>query len=653
MTPAGLNARASALLVQARQRERLDAADARLVAWLCARAGAGDEFPLACVAAALCQACSSGSLCLPLDAASLEESVRDILGETEEDPGGVARVFLAGMAGGEYAGILGSARDPKPLILHAGRLFFHRHFHAEKTLAEDLRARLRVLPRFDAALLDAVLRDAPSLLTRRQKWALGAALRARVFILSGGPGTGKTTWIASWLGALLRLHALDPARVRLCAPTGRAAQRLQESLRASADEAVPRVRVETLHTLLGYQPYSGRFARTAEDPLDADWVLLDEASMADAFLLAALVRALPPHAGLVLVGDADQLPSVEAGSALRELLPPRAGARDGGAELPEETWEALEKWIPGEVPASAKRPRSTGLPPSVTLDESRRAGGDILRLAARVNQGDAEGVLQVLGEPLPVPEGFADETAGKKSVARLRASGEDLAQGLPAVAQAYAASVFLNRRVQGRTYPEWLNAFRAAPEAGEEALLPVLWEFVAAARILAPARRGPLSTERLNRLLGAALLPLFSPGLASEPRPGAAFHGAPVLITRNDARTGLANGESGLWLRGARGLQAYFPRPEGWLRLPAALVPAFESGFASTVHKSQGSEYDQVLLVLPEAGNRLLAREILYTGITRAKARVRVYASDAALREAVQRPLRRDSGLRGWFTGTD
>ncbi|MCD6023882.1 MAG: recD [Fibrobacteria bacterium] len=652
MSLPGPGGRTEALLARARERERIDAADARLIAWLCARGNLREDFPLACAAAALCQACSSGSLCLPLDAASLSEGLRDILGESEEDPEAVGRAFLAGLAAGEYAGVVGSARDPKPLILHAGRLFFHRHFHAEKTLADDLRARLKLPPRFDPARLDAILREAPALLTRRQKWALGAALRTRLFLLSGGPGTGKTTWIASWLGALLRLHALDPARVRLCAPTGRAAQRLQESLRASSDEAVTRVRVETLHTLLGYQPYNGNFARTAGDPLDADWVLLDEASMADAFLLAALVKALPPQAGLVLVGDADQLPSVEAGSALRELLPPRTGPRGGAAELPDETWDALEKWIPGEVPPATERPRPMGLPPSVTLDESRRAGGDILRLAARVNQGDAEEVLRVLGEPLSFPEGFADDAGVEKSVARLSAPGEDFAQGLPALAQAYAASVFLARRVQGRTYPEWLNAFRAAPEAGEEALLPLLWKFLASARILAPARRGPLSAERLNRLLGAALHPLFSPGLAAEAQ-GTAFHGAPVLITRNDARTGLANGESGMWLRGARGLQACFPRPDGWLRLPAPLVPGFEPGFASTVHKSQGSEYEQVLLVLPEAGNRLLVREILYTGITRAKTRVRVYASDAALREAVQRPLRRDSGLREWFTGAD
>lgn len=648
MSLSGLSGRAAALLEQARERERIDAADVRLIAWLCAR-GEGDDVPLACAAAALCQACASGSLCLPLDA-GLAEGMRDVLGEAEKNPEAVARAFLAALAAGAYAGVVGSAREPGPLIAHKGRLFFHRHFHAERTLAEDLRARLRVPPRFDPARLDAVLRDAPALLTRRQKWALGAALRTRAFILSGGPGTGKTTWIASWLGALLRLHALDPARVRLCAPTGRAAQRLQESLRASAEKDVPRVRVETLHALLGYQPHSGRFARTAEDPLDADWVLLDEASMADAFLLAALVEALPPHAGLVLVGDADQLPSVEAGSALRELLPPRSGPPAGSAELPEETWQALENWIPQEVPAPQERPRPTGLPPSVTLDESRRAGGDILRLAARVNRGDAEGIFEVLGAAIPVSEGFAEGTA--KSVARLGAPGGDFAQGLPALARAYADAMFLTRRVEGRTYPEWLNAFRSAPEAEEEALLPVLWEFLSAARILAPARRGPLSAERLNRLLGAALHPVFSPGLPAEAQ-GAAFHGAPVLVTRNDARTGLANGETGMWLRGARGLQACFPRPHGWLRLPLSLAPAFEPGFASTVHKSQGSEYDQVLLVLPEEGNRLLAREILYTGITRAKTRVRIYAADAALREAAERPLRRDSGLREWFTGAD
>jgi exodeoxyribonuclease V alpha subunit len=400
--------------------------------------------------------------------------------------------------------------------------------------------------------------------------------------------------------------------------------------------------VETLHTLLAYQPYSGRFARTADDPLDADWVLLDEASMADAFLLAALVKALPPTAGLVLVGDPDQLPSVEAGSVLRELLPD-----DGAAELSEETWNTLNTLFPEDAPVPGEKRAATGLPPSVTLNESRRATGDILHLASAIKTGEEEKVLGVLGDPLPLAEAFSSAAP----VARLFAPAEDFARALPDLLEAYADALFLKRRVRGKTYGEWLDTFRTAPATEEEALLPILWEFHTAARILAPARRGPLSAERVNRLLSARLEPLFS--LRGEDGRGA-FHGAPVLITRNDARTGLANGESGLWLHsgksGSRGLQAYFPRPGCWLRLPAALLPAFETGFASTVHKSQGSEYNLALLVLPEAGNRLLARETLYTGVTRARDRVLIFASEASLREAARHLLRRDSGLRGWFT---
>src|SRR5690606_16624621 len=151
------------------------------------------------------------------------------------------------------------------------------------------------------------------------------------FVLAGGPGTGKTTWTAAWLRALLRIPGVDASRVRLCAPTGRAAQRLSESLRATLagnhddarDVAAAGLQATTLHTLLGWRSFEGRFARDPEDPLDADWVLLDEASMADVFLLAALVRALKPGARLVLAGDPGQLPAVEAGAVLGELLPER------------------------------------------------------------------------------------------------------------------------------------------------------------------------------------------------------------------------------------------------------------------------------------------------------------------------------------------
>src|SRR5690606_5303308 len=184
------------------------------------------------------------------------------------------------------------------------------------------------------------------------------------------------------------------------------------------------------------------------------------------------------------------------------------------------------------------------------------------------------------------------------------------------------------------------------PREEEPALLDILWRRASRARVLAPLRRGAVSAERANRILRARLEPSWRrPGDAR----GAGFHGAPILVTRNDDRAGLSNGDVGLWLEPEDGAAVFFPRsgaPGGWLRLPVALMPPHELGFASTVHKSQGSEYDAVLLLLPEPGNRLLARETFYSAVTRARSSVHVFAATEALREAVSRTLRRHGGLR-------
>ena len=574
-----------------REEEILDTADLRIVDMLSNMAQAEDDSALRETLMALSMACEEGSLCLPSPGLS------------------------------KYS-IIGGPADPTPLILHRDRLYFHRHFHAEKSIAEGL---LRLLnlgsvpcdPKTVESVLREILEDKPLRtgdgqplrLTEKQKQALDVALGQRVFLLSGGPGTGKTALTASLLRGLIRLRKLDPQRIRLCAPTGRAAQRLQESLQQSLlslgdlpadhpDARLLNLPVETLHRLLGYHPSSGRFARHPGDPLHADLVLLDEASMADAFSLSALVQALQPNAALILVGDADQLPAVGTGSVLSELLPMDRKSGLGAAI------------------------------PTVILDRSHRARQDLLDFAEAINNGDAETVLQ--RPRLDAPEG-------------------DFANALPGLLDKYADSVFRDKKVQGKNYMEWLQVARKSQDAGSiPAALSALMEILGSERILACLRHGPLGCERVNTLLRRKLEPLFDPSQGKGHF--SAFHGAPLLITRNDTRTGLSNGEIGIWLRDRQGLTAWFQRGGEWLRFPAAFLPSWESAFATTVHKSQGSECDEVLLILAEEGNRLLTREILYTAVTRARKSVRIFGSELALREAVANRLQRWSGLRDYFS---
>jgi exodeoxyribonuclease V alpha subunit len=602
--------------------ETLDAADLGVVDMLCQRAGMPEDAVLRIALTRLAQACEEGSLCLPMPETGLGDPAR-------------------------YAAIVGNASEPKPLILHKDRLYFHRHFHAERKLAEGFLERLRQGPvSCDLAAARTVLHEilkthplqtlrtpgkisSPLELTEGQKWALAASLRERIFLLSGGPGTGKTALTASLLRALIRLRHLEPSRIRLCAPTGRAAQRLQESLRSSLaslgelppgdpDAHLLDIHVETLHRLLGYHPPSGRFARNPDDPLQADLVLLDEASMADAFTLSALVQALPPETTLILVGDADQLPAIESGSVLSELLPSKRRP-----SLSTETWKWVAECFPETAPGAEKQSAQETVP-AVILNTSHRAEKSLQELAEAIQKGDAETVLKKL---------------------HLQNSESDLAATLVPLLTEYSQSLFLEQRVRNRTYVEWLQLAREVP--GDVGVLSALMEFLNRERILTCARYGGLGCEHINALIQKNLEPLFETQMNGRRSRG--FHGAPILITRNDAATGLSNGEIGIWLRGRSGLTAYFQHGQEWRSFPAAFLSSWELAFATTVHKSQGSECDAVLLVLSESGNRLLTREILYTAVTRARKSVKVFGSEVALREAVNNPLRRYSGLREYF----
>jgi exodeoxyribonuclease V alpha subunit len=684
-------------LERAVAKEWLDAADIRLVEILCAKTAPSGADPdaLALVIAALCRTCAEGGLCLTFGEKELTGLLRELLsatgtpglgaadetGEASETASVLVAHFLADAESGRLEAILGSPEAPRPLLRTRDNLYFHRHWFAEMTVAEALRAR-RNPPAGEAPPDTAVLRDvlretleknplrprgpgAPPLeLASRQKWALVAALRERVFVLSGGPGTGKTTWTASWLRALLRLPGVSPDRVRLCAPTGRAAQRLQESLRASfenaaretetglpnPDAAAREIPVTTLHTLLGYHAQLDRFARGTGDPLDADWVLVDEASMVDVFLLAALMRALPAAARLILVGDADQLPPVDAGSVLGDLLPGDRLPRLGAASR-----EAMAAIFPGDADALPTLPLAGACPESaissVMLDVSHRAAGSVVPLAAAVLAGDPDKVLRTLGASI-APQDAAGAFVTDKPVARIAAKGvgprenERLPVAITATLHAWSDALYKGRIESGWTFAAWLDAFRMVTRDEEAGIAGILWKFVLGARVLAPLRQGTLSTTNANRILRARLEPEW--GKRGD-TPGQGFHGAPILITRNDRSTGLSNGEIGLWLEAAGGAAVFFQRtdlPGGWLRLPVSQLPAHEPGFAVTVHKSQGSECDEVLLILPEAGNRLLARETLYTAVTRARKAVRVFGSEESIREAVERKLRRQGGLR-------
>jgi exodeoxyribonuclease V alpha subunit len=518
----------------------------------------------------------------------------------------------------------------QPLVLDGERLYLRRYWRDETLVAHAVRARARSLRTVDSAQarhwLDILFaserrHDGPDW----QKLACAVALRGAVAIITGGPGTGKTYTVARLLALLFAMAPdAERQRVALAAPTGKAAARLKQSIDKALTELADKVggalplreltarmgAARTLHSLLGARPDTRAFAHHKGNLLDVDVLIVDEASMVHLEMMSALLDALPEGAILILLGDKDQLASVEAGAVLGDLC---RDAQAGGYTAATVAYgvEASGETIPvdyhGDAGALAQQ--------TVMLRESRRFGGPIGQLALAVNNGDAARAEQVLraGGALRWIE-----HAHQHHVVQLAVDG-------------YAAYLGLIGAGPGaRGHVEWVR--------------DVLLGFEAF-RILCAVREGEWGVAGLNdaiaqRLEGAGLIR----------RRGEWYVGRPVMITRNDYGTGVFNGDIGLTLGDpARpgSLRVYFLEGEQVRSVLATRLRHVDTAYAMTVHKSQGSEFRHTVLVLPNERGAMIARELIYTGITRASAEFTlVTPGSAILAEAIARRTRRASGLR-------
>ena len=490
------------------------------------------------------------------------------------------------------------ATERRPLVLDGhGRLYLERFWTAEHDTATGiLRLATAAFPAPDG--LEAALdRLFPSSAFRddRPRAAARAALRHRLCVVTGGPGTGKTTTVAAVVALLVELGVAAPGRIVLAAPTGKAAARLQEAVqqemqaeregRAALVTEVPAMdsfpaEASTVHRLL---------ARARGGPLPVDALVLDEASMVDITLMARVLTALPDGARLILLGDASQLASVQPGSVFADLC--RAG-REIESLAPCVT-ELVHNWRFGEA-------------------------GGIGRIAGAVRRGDADGVLTALRDP-PGDAGSAPEL-----------------RPLPDPA-AFERLVF---RIADERFAPHVRAVRqwTGPPGDDASPMQPF-------RVLCAHRVGPFGAERFNRLVEQRLR-RHGLVLAHDDF----YPGRLVLVTRNDPRTGLSNGDTGIVLRDANGrIRVWFPElgdAEGQPRLISpARLPPHESFFALTVHRAQGSEYNEVAVVLGTPDSRVATRELLYTAVTRARRRVVIHASEESVAAAVARVTERSSGL--------
>ena len=601
----------------------LSAADVHVAVRL-GRMGREDSEDVLFVAALAVRAVRSGSVCLEL--ARMREigidadETRD--GATGIDPAtlpwpDIDRVLTAlrrsPLICGGQSGPLRPLRIVEADAEGGALLYLDRYYQQEQTLRRVLTERSADHPAIDTELvraqLDRLFADPLGDGPDRQRLAAALAATHWTTVVAGGPGTGKTHTIARIL-ALLTAHRgaspkLPALRIALAAPTGKAAARLQEAVREQAAVlGLPELTASTLHRLLGWQRgRTTRFRHHEHNRLPYDVVVVDETSMVSLTMMSHLFSALRPDTRLVLVGDPDQLASVDAGAVLADLV---AGPVSGA---PNEALRAVlgEVDLPG-----AQAPSLTDLEQRrlqggiVRLTRGRRFGGRIADLAVAVRAGDADTALAIL-----------------------RAGGDDVSLCAPDDTRAVRADV-----------TSAALAVTAAAEAGDASGALTALE---SHRLLCAHRQGPFGVERWDRMAAEWAA---AGGAGPEGPQSVWYPGQPLLVTANDHEARIYNGDTGVIIRRPDGsLRAALQRGSEPYLVHPTQFPAVVTVFAMTIHRSQGSQYDTISVVLPEPESTLLTRELLYTAITRARTHVRIIGTEDSIRAAIGRRVLRASGL--------
>jgi exodeoxyribonuclease V alpha subunit len=608
---------AGGLLARFNRARVLAAADVHVARRLGRLGEEGDESVLLAAALAV-RALRAGSVCLEVAAAA---------GHTAVD--GVEPATVASLPWPEPAAWLGALeRSPlvaagpagavdRPLRLVDGLLYLDRYWRQERTIADALDAAARrPPPAVDGVRLSAAVRRLfPGQEADRQRLAAVVAAHRWVSVLAGGPGTGKTTTVAKLL-AVLADQPGPGLRVALAAPTGKAAARLTEAVAAVTGglneqdrDRLGALKATTLHRLLGWKPGSrGRFRHDRHHRLPYDVVVVDEASMVSLTLMSRLVEALRTDCRLVLVGDPDQLASVEAGAVLGDLVAreSEAGAPTGGAPTGGAAQPAAEDLADLD---DAERAAALG-GGVVRLSFVHRFSGGIKQLAEAVRAGSAAAVLAVLEDG---PDGVEHLDVDPATATRLDAVRED----------AVAAGVALTEAAVAGDAPGALDRLERH-------------------RLLCAHREGTYGVERWSLRIEEWL----RQAIEGYARDGRWYVGRPLLVTANDYQLRLFNGDTGVVVDADGSARAAFRRDGTVDLLPVSRLSEVQTVHAMSVHRSQGSQFDRVTLVLPPADSPLLTRELLYTAITRAKEHVRIVGTSDALAAAVERPITRASGLR-------
>lgn len=503
-----------------------------------------------------------------------------------------------------------------PLVLQQKRLYLHRMWRSEGEVVDFILRQQLAVPVDENILHRTLDRYFGQQSEDWQKIAAAVAITRQVAVISGGPGTGKTTTVARLLACLLEISS-GALRIELAAPTGKAAARLTESLGKALkglmlDESL-KIRfpaeATTLHRLLGAQPGSQRMRYHAGNPLHLDVLVVDEASMVDLPMLANLIAALPPQARVIFLGDRDQLASVEAGAVLGDIC--RCAELGYSPARADELTRLTGCAVSGHEDPTASIVRD-GI---CLLRKSYRftATSGIGQLAEAVNAGNVQRTRVI----------FSEEYGDLRRCGL--SSSEEYQQLLDDCATGYRR--YLTLLADGGSPAEVLSAFGHF-------------------QVLCALREGPFGVTGLNERIEATLRKrgLIPRGSREN---GKWYVGRPVMIARNDRSLGLFNGDIGIaMLNEERALKVFFPLPDGSIKaVQPSRLPPHETAWAMTVHKSQGSEFEHTLMVLPAQMTPVLTRELVYTGITRARQLLTLYADSSVFSGAIKMRTQRRSGL--------
>ncbi len=514
--------------------------------------------------------------------------------------------------------IIGRPGELKPLILDDNaRLYLYRYWLYEQKLAENIKSRLSISPGINIEILrQSVRRFFKFDDDIEQIIAAVSACLSGFCVISGGPGTGKTSLVIKIIALLLENAENADLRIALAAPTGKAAARLSETVKRirstidSSETVKSSIPDEsyTLHRLLGNIEGTPYFRFNAENPLPFDIVVVDESSMADLALTAKLFEAVPVNSRLILLGDKDQLSSVEAGSVLGDIC-------DTGRKhvFSKNFTELLKRNLPSEI--SDKIPDSiseTAIADAIiTLNRSYRfaSRSGIGEFSRSIREGKTEKVLEMLLENSYTDIAFLENKSNS-----------------------FLNDILSQKIIEG--YSAYIKAGSATEALAE---FPTF-------TILCAVRKGMLGVEKINELAEDIL---SKNGLIKYSSKWYEYR--PIMITRNDYSMRLYNGDIGIILKDdADGRMRFFTSaPDGSIKKILPLkIPEHETVYAMTVHKSQGSEFDNVLIVLPDRTSPLLTRELLYTAVTRARKKVEIYGRIDIIRHMINTPTTRISGLK-------